>query len=55
MIQPMSEQTMPSEDPKNAFGIIIHDVREEPRPAVSAFIWGGKVRPTPELPYGKHA
>jgi hypothetical protein len=24
-----------------------------PRPAISAFIWGGKVRPVPALPYGK--
>lgn len=37
-------------------GIVIHD-RHEPqrRPAISAFIWGGKVRPTPALPYGRHA
>lgn len=53
MLQTMSEQSLSSEDPRTAHGIIIHDRREEPRPAVSAFIWGGKVRPTPELPYGK--
>jgi hypothetical protein len=23
------------------------------RPRISAFIWGGKVRPTPTLPYGR--
>ncbi len=37
-------------------GIVIRD-RHEPqrRPAISAFIWGGKVRPTPALPYGRKA
>lgn len=37
-------------------GIVIRD-RQEPqrRPAISAFIWGGKVRPTPALPYGNKA
>jgi hypothetical protein len=24
-----------------------------PRPSISAFIWGGKVRPVPALPYGR--
>jgi hypothetical protein len=24
-----------------------------PQPVISAFIWGRKVRPVPELPYGK--
>ena len=35
-------------------GIVIHD-RWEPlrKPAVTAFIWGGKVRPVPQLPYGR--
>lgn len=35
-------------------GIVIHD-RHEParRPAIAAFIWGGKVRPAPALPYGR--
>jgi hypothetical protein len=23
------------------------------RPRIAAFIWGGKVRPTPTLPYGR--
>lgn len=37
-------------------GIVIRD-RQEPqrRPAITAFIWGGKVRPTPALPYGNKA
>ena len=37
-------------------GIVIHDRWEQPRPpAISAFIWGGKVRPVPMLPYGRTA
>ena len=28
-------------------------LEQPPRPRVSAFIWGGKVRPTPALPYGR--
>jgi hypothetical protein len=24
-----------------------------PRPAIAAFIWGGKVRPVPALPFGR--
>jgi hypothetical protein len=24
-----------------------------PQPRIAAFIWGGKVRPTPTLPYGR--
>ncbi|MHB1170133.1 MAG: hypothetical protein ACYC28_12715 [Longimicrobiales bacterium] len=37
-------------------GIVIRD-RQEPqrRPAITAFIWGGKVRPTPSLPFGNQA
>ncbi len=35
-------------------GIVIHDVdAPEPKPVISAFIWGGKVRPEPTLPYGR--
>jgi hypothetical protein len=37
-------------------GIVIHDRWESPRPpAITAFIWGGKVRPVPMLPYGRSA
>jgi hypothetical protein len=37
-------------------GIVIHDRWEEPGPpAIAAFIWGGKVRPVPMLPYGRSA
>jgi len=35
-------------------GIVIHQPGlEEPRPSIFAFIWGGKVRPVPALPYGR--
>ena len=35
-------------------GIVIHDVEsQEPKPAIAAFIWGGKVRPEPTLPFGR--
>lgn len=45
------------QDPKTmsgAPGIVIHD-HFEPlrRPSILAFIWGGKVRPVPSLPYGR--
>lgn len=35
-------------------GIVIHD-RFEPvgQPSILAFIWGGKVRPVPSLPFGR--
>lgn len=37
-------------------GIVITEGRRGPEagdPRISAFIWGGKVRPTPALPYGR--
>lgn len=35
-------------------GIVIHDVEaRDPKPLITAFIWGGKVRPVPTLPYGR--
>lgn len=38
-------------------GIVIADGRGGTRsgdePRISAFIWGGKVRPTPVLPFGR--
>ena len=41
-------------DGADAPGIVIHLKVEPPRPPrVSAFIWGGKVRPVPALPYGR--
>jgi hypothetical protein len=38
----------------DAPGIVIRDsFGPLPRPAIFAFIWGGKVRPVPQLPYGR--
>lgn len=35
-------------------GIVIHDVETtDPKPLIRAFIWGGKVRPEPTLPFGR--
>lgn len=35
-------------------GIVIHNVEApEPKPRIRAFIWGGKIRPEPTLPYGR--
>jgi hypothetical protein len=34
-------------------GIVIRMNLEAPKPRVSAFIWGRKVRPVPALPYGR--
>lgn len=35
-------------------GIVIHGTfGPTPRPAISAFIWGGRVQPVPALPYGR--
>ena len=53
-MDPISSEQSISEDPRNPPGIVITDRWEEPRrPAISAFIWGGKVRPVPALPYGR--
>jgi len=44
---------MPMEG-KGTPGIVILDPVTPPRqPRISAFIWGGKVRPVPTLPYGR--
>lgn len=35
-------------------GIVIRATAEaEAKPKISAFIWGGKVRPEPTLPFGR--
>jgi hypothetical protein len=49
-VEPMLDR----ENVGDAPGIVIHD-RFEPviRPAILAFIWGGKVKPVPQLPYGR--
>lgn len=46
---------MPSEDVQDRVaGILVRDRIEPARPPViSAFIWGGRVRPVPTLPFGR--
>ena len=49
------EVEMPSEGVQDKVaGILVWDRMEPIRPPViSAFIWGGKVRPVPTLPFGR--
>jgi hypothetical protein len=49
-----TEAEKETESPGEAPGIVIRD-KFEPlgRPSILAFIWGGKVRPVPSLPYGR--
>ncbi|HLU24746.1 MAG TPA: hypothetical protein VKZ58_03505 [Longimicrobiales bacterium] len=48
------EATKPGTRREDPPGIVIQD-RAEPlgRPVIAAFIWGGKVRPVPTLPFGR--
>jgi hypothetical protein len=44
--------------PEAGAGIVVtdlppEDAGNEDRPRIAAFIWGGKVRPAPTLPYGR--
>ena len=49
-----TSEVVVAEDPRNPPGIVILDRWEEPRrPAITAFIWGGRVPPVPAIPYGK--
>lgn len=49
------EVQAPSErEADGAAGILVRDRVEPVRPPlISAFIWGGKVRPVPTLPFGR--
>lgn len=48
------EEVNSGDDARTPHGIVIHDRRETPQPpAIRAFIWGGKIRPIPEIPYGR--
>jgi hypothetical protein len=39
---------------QNPPGIVIRPAAASPiQPKISAFIWGGKIRPMPVLPYGR--
>ena len=50
----MTEQDVGTER-KLPAGIVIRGGEDEPPkpPAITAFIWGGKVRPVPTLPFGR--
>jgi hypothetical protein len=44
---------MPQEE-TGTLGIVVLDgAHPEVRPQISAFVWGGKVRPVPTLPFGR--
>lgn len=44
---------LPQQD-EDAVGIVVQGgPQEERRPRVVAFVWGGKVKPKPSLPYGR--
>lgn len=48
------EVKAPGERAHGAAGIVIKDQMEPvTRPVIAAFIWGGKVRPSPTLPFGR--
>jgi hypothetical protein len=39
---------------EDAVGIVVQSApQRETRPRVVAFVWGGKVKPSPSLPYGR--
>jgi len=49
---PAAESKKPAEAP----GIVIRGgFQPIVRPKVTAFIWGGKVRPVPAIPYGRRS
>jgi hypothetical protein len=42
------------EEMEDAVGIVVQDGRPAlAKPRAVAFVWGGKVRPQPSLPYGR--
>lgn len=62
MIEPMNggptnAETRTADDDDGFLGIVMADARlsldDRREPRITAFIWGGKVRPAPILPYGR--
>ncbi|HUF11850.1 MAG TPA: hypothetical protein VMN78_01975 [Longimicrobiales bacterium] len=50
----MSDTEWKPGEETGARGIVVLDgARPEVRPQISAFVWGGKVRPVPTLPFGR--
>lgn len=44
----------PRDESREVVGIVVsRGVEEQRRPRAVAFVWGGKVRPAPSLPYGR--
>jgi hypothetical protein len=51
-----TKKERPAAEHTAAPGIVIRDrFGPLPRPRIAAFIWGGKVRPVPALPYGRRS
>ena len=51
-----TKKDRPVPEQRAAPGIVIRDrFGPLPRPRIAAFIWGGKVRPVPALPYGRRS
>jgi hypothetical protein len=51
-----NETAKPTGKVAEAPGIVIRLAYEPPKPPlVTAFIWGGKVRPVPAIPYGRRS
>ena len=57
---PQRSSTEPIDGSRSLHGMIVTDGRiveprgrAEPEPRIAAFIWGGKVRPSPTLPFGR--
>jgi hypothetical protein len=50
----VTKRDLEGSDRELPVGIVIHG-RDEPtpKPAIKAFIWGGKVRTQPTLPFGR--
>jgi hypothetical protein len=53
----MTQESLERQHPRtdsDAVGIVVKNGAEaERRPRAVAFVWGGKVRPAPSLPYGR--
>ena len=50
----LSDTDWMSGEDNGARGIVVLDgARPEVRPQIFAFVWGGKVRPVPTLPFGR--
>lgn len=54
MIRTMNVRSVKIGTGSDAVGIVVQGVPDSPRPPRAvAFVYGGKVRPAPSLPYGR--